>query len=272
MPGPYTRAQMRTLVLRELQDPNGRYFTTALVNDVLNHVMGVFVEKTGLRRATTVIDVVAEDPTVDLSSVTPSVLKVLRVALPRAEGETDERKLIKVSEEELEGMDPDWRNTRGNPTHYMRWNQGHKALMLYPKPITAFSSAVLSGVVTSWDSVTGIIGDFDLIPGSFDSVSGAITSVSSLFGGLRVDYIAGSTDMDDDDDTPYTKSGVPSEHHYAIWRGAVGVCLKMETALKQLERAASYFAEFESEIESIRRDVKGDFQDKPIESVDYTEM
>lgn len=272
MPGPQTRAQMRTLVLRELQDPSGIYFTAALVNDVLNDVMGVFVEKTGLRRASANINVVGGDPVVNLATLSPPVVRVTRVALPSGETATDEIKLIKVDEEELEDMDLNWRNRDGRPTHYMRWNQGFKALRLYPNPSTAFTAWLDQDAKASFDSMLGLVNGLEGVNGTFDSLYGTMTGLNTYLGGCRVDYVAGSTPMTDDADTPYTKSGVPDEHHYAIWRGAVGVCLKMETALKQLERAATYITELDNEIAAAKTGVKEDFQDKPIESVEYSEL
>jgi hypothetical protein len=269
MPGPYSRFQLQGQVLDELQDPNAVYFNTIKVREFLNKGMATWCERTRARRATTTIDVLAEQPIVSLASVTPIVLEVLRVALPSSEGADDERALCLMSLEDLEREDRDWRSRRGQPYGYTRWDQGHLALRLFPAPDTALSSHARSDGRVSFESLYGMMGDLEGVGDvDFDSLYGAMTSATLKYGGLRVDYIAGATDMGADSDTPYATSGVPPEYHEAIGAYAVARCLLMETALKQVKRAEYYMAMFEAAIQQATQQVEADFQpEKPIRRV-----
>lgn len=278
MPGPYTRAQLVTMVQDEVQDPNGRFFTTAKIQEFLNKGMAEWCEKTRARRATTTIDVTAEDATVDLSAVAPPVLEVLRVALPTGEDQDDELPLELVTLEQLEADTPDWRTQRGQPYRYLRWDQGHLAVRLWPEPDTAYASYARSGGQVIFDSLYGIAVAFTgLTDAQFSAAFGDLISAAMRYGGARVDYIAGSTDFTagagGDSQTPYTASGIPPEAHEAIAHYATARCLRMETSAKQRERALEYEAKFELDVASRRALARSEFQPtKPHRAVTFREL
>lgn len=85
MPGPFTLSQMIDFVQRDQNDPTGKHFTDAIVTELLNEGLALFVELTRCLTATWSIDVVAGQPVYDLSTLTPKVLDVLRWGLPSAD-------------------------------------------------------------------------------------------------------------------------------------------------------------------------------------------
>lgn len=268
---PMTVATIVTKVQTEVQDTAGDYATTAMIQGFVNDGMAEWCERVRARRAWTTINVTAEDPTVDLSGVTPPVLEVLNVYLPKEENGTDVYELPFVTVDWLSKQHATWLTDDADiPRYYTRESEGFQSLRLYPKPETAYSSFALSGGQVSYDSLFGMeeqstgLNDSD-----FDSLYGAGTAASLKFGGCQILYMAGGSSYSATSQTPYDVCGIPVEYHEAIFFYCTYRFLMAETDLKQVERAAIYKGLFDEAIERASGQTKRGFQTNPTRSVAF---
>ena len=261
------------MVQEELQDTAGVYFTTAKVREFLNKGMAEFCERTRLRRETVSLNVTGNDATVDLSTTTPRILEPIRFSLPIAEDSTSEFELDYIGLDALERMDSQWRDRTGVPTHVVRWDQGNLSVRLWPTPTTTYSTFAVTDTAVHFDSLYGGIGSIAGIGTTeFDSLYGELADATGLYGGLRVDYIAGSTDMSADGDTPTSTSEIPPEYHEALAHYACYRCLEMETELKQVQRAQVYRERWENACVLAGRKTQQVFQARPKRTQGYREF
>jgi hypothetical protein len=255
-----TRSQLRTRVLRELQDPTAKFYTTSIVNDLLNEAQEMFVTDTRCLRESGTINVISGTAEYALTGLTPKVLEVLRVALPPSPGQTNEVELIYLSQEDCARQDAYWRQTIGpNPWAYMRWNEGFDAIRLYPIPQTNFTALIAAGDV-AFDALYGGVDDVEnLTDAEFTSLYGDVDDVDPRYGALRVDYVAAPAEMDSDDDTP----SIPAQWQDALYYYAVARCCEMSTPIAQVQKAGLYMGKYQEHVAQCKGLTNSQFQEKP---------
>lgn len=267
----YTRSTLASDIQTELNDTAGTYYTSSIVNAEINLAISDFLQMTRLRRSNAVIAVTSGIAEYSLSSLTPRVLEVLRVALPTSAGGTDERILQFATLEGIEATDSNWRLTTGLPYAYMRWNQGDQQIRLYPIPDSGFSATVQASDVT----FSGYLGDIDyfvdLTDAAFTSAYGAIDTLAPEYGSLRVEYVAAGTDLSADGDSVETVGGVPPQFQDALkWYACARLC-ELSLPIAQRDKSPSYWAKFQQEVDKAlsNQDV---FQPKPVMGADFSDF
>lgn len=263
----YTLSTLRTEIQEEMQDTAGTYYTNALILKRINSVLARFLKATGIRRKTTTIDVNAGQAEYSLTSITPVIDEVLRVALPNDEASTDELALTYMTQEEIERQDGTWRQTTGNPWAYMRWGQGPGIIRLYPEPTGTYtaiadaSAAVFSG---DYGLVADLAGQTDA---DFDADYGSIISAEYKYGAMRVDYIAGATALSDDADNLLSTNQIPVEFQEAIKWGVCEELCQLSLPIAQVKKAPLYRARFDEIVSQARSLALKGMQAKPPRSV-----
>lgn len=240
----HTLSTLRAEIQEEMNESTTAavYFTNALCLKRINSVLARFLKDTGLRRKTTTINVNAGQAEYALTSVTPAVTEVLRVALPRGETSTDELDLRYFSQEEIMRQDTTWRQRTGDPYGYMRWGQGPGIIRLYPEPTSSYT-AITDASAATFSSLYGIPVDLaGLTDSQFDALYGGVVDAAYKYGAMRVDYIAGSTNLSGDSDSLLTTNDLPVEFQEAIKWGVCEELCQLSIPIAQAKKAPQYRA------------------------------
>lgn len=268
----YTLATLRTETLEEMQDTAGTHYTNALVLKRINSVLSRFLKDTGIRRETTTINVNAGQAEYSLTSVSPPVLDVLRVALPPSESETSEVDLQYVTLEQIVATDSTWRQTTGNPWAYMRWGQGATNIRLYPEPTSNYVAIADASAAEFSGLYGGIITLSGLTDSQFDALYGGVISAAYKYGAMRVDYIAGATALSADGDSLLTTNEIPVEFQEAIKWGVCEELSGLSLPIAQVNKVPLYRARYEEITAKAKALANQGMQSKPPQESAYMEF
>jgi len=260
----YTRSTASAAIGTEMQDEPATHYTATIKHGLINQAMAQVAEDTQCRRATTTITVNAGQAEYSLTSVSPRIIDVLRVALPPNENSTDEQLLQFVTMEDLDAYDLQWRSQTGSPTAYMRWGQGFNSIRLYPEPDSTYTAIADASAATFSGLYGGIINVEGLTDTEFDALYGGAIDAAYKYGSLRIDYVAQSTDLSGDSDSLETVGGIPAQYQDAvIWHACARAC-ELSVPIAQQQKAAVYWAKYAAEIRKANELTANSFQSKPV--------
>jgi hypothetical protein len=243
----YTLATLRTEVLEEVQDSTGEHYTATIVKKRINNRMADFTRRTGCRRHTWEIDLVASQAEYSFASLSPRVVDVYSVACPMSAGSTDQYELRRMELTDLERDYPQWRTEADSwPRVYARFTEGSQGILLHPRPASSQAASVRSGTIAA------------------SQTTGILVGVSFLVGNLRIDGAALSTDLDDDADSLETDGGIPIEWQPYIKAGVLAdLCGDLSVPIAQVAKADQYEAKYEAGVQMALRRFQSSHQGRP---------
>jgi hypothetical protein len=217
----------------------------------------------GCGGATTTMTVNAGQAEYDLTSVSPRIIEILRVALPPSESDTNEVTLAFATQEDIEKADATWRSTTGQPYAYMRFGQGFNKLRLYPEPSSTYTAIADASAATFSGLYGGIIDLSGLTDSEFDTLYGGVIDAAYKYGSLRIDYVAQATTISSTDSME-TTGGIPVPYQDAvIWYACARLC-ESDVPIAQRDKAQVYWAKYAAEIAKAKALTENNFQSKPV--------
>jgi hypothetical protein len=261
----YTLATLRTEVLEEVQDSTGEHYTATIVKKRINNRMADFTRRTGCRRHTWEIDLVASQAEYSFASLSPRVVDVYSVACPMSAGSTDQYELRRMELTDLERDYPQWRTEADSwPRVYARFTEGSQGILLHPRPASSQAASVRSGTIAASQTTGILVGISGLTTAQATAAYGILVGVSFLVGNLRIDGAALSTDLDDDADSLETDGGIPIEWQPYIKAGVLAdLCGDLSVPIAQVAKADQYEAKYEAGVQMALRRFQSSHQGRP---------
>jgi hypothetical protein len=263
----YTRSELRTQVLRELQDPSAVYFSTDLLDDLLNDAMQEWCEQTLLNVVNGSIDLVANQAVYSLTGLSPRAIRVKRLSCPYSAGADTDRQLEIIGQDELEQKFPNWRSQPASwPLVAIRDLAGPQSLRLHPAPSSSQAATILAGTFTVSGTTGAIVDITGLTSVQATALYGATVDIQFLSGSLLVYYAAGAVDITSDSTTVETACGISPDFQDALRFFILARCCEIDTPISQQAKAAGYWQKWQTIVDQAKRLETAGMQSRPAAS------
>lgn len=260
MPGTaYTRSEVRTQILREMQDPTAKYFTTDLVNDRIDDACEQWCQDSRLRIVNGQIDMVANTSVYSLTSMAPRVIEILRASCPTGSTATDDYTLRLMTQTDMDQTYPNWRSEPASwPFAVIRDLSGPQSLRLYPTPASSQEATVRAGTYFANQTTGAVMNLSGLTSAAATAAAGAAMNIQYLVGSLQLYYVAGATDITSDATTLETACGISPDFQEAILYYVCARLCEMDTPISQAQKAQGYWAKYQALLsEAVKREKSG---------------